>query len=165
MARTSGFVDSPWVQVLDPAVFIVVAFVIGMPQLLLHVLRHPFLYIFSSASVSDRVSALRSKLFFYAWRVISPRMDSGHRPNKAPLLSKAYGTTVEIGPGVGDNIKYYGSQVSRLILVEPNINMHPALRTKANESGFFEHDDTLLLLGCGKSESPVSPLVGCLQGS
>lgn len=81
---------------------------------------------------------------------MSPLLDPGDAPKKAPLLKKAYGVVLEIGPGVGDNIKYYvRSQVERLVLVEPNAHMHPRLRAKANEAGYSEADGSLLLLGCG----------------
>lgn len=85
---------------------------------------------------------------------MSPLLDPGDRPIKQPLLRRAYGTVLEIGAGVGDNIKYYDrAQVERLVLVEPNTNMHPALRAKANAAGYFDADGSLLLLGCGGAAS------------
>ena len=97
---------------------------------------------------------------------MSPLLDPGDRPHKAPLLRRAYGTCVEIGPGVGDNIKYYRrDHVERLVLVEPNTNMHPALRAKANESGYYDDDASLLLLGCGGAASDELALAKAGVGS
>ena len=102
---------------------------------------------------------LRSKVFWFMWRVMSPVLDPKDTPNKAPLCAKANGVVLEVGAGVGDNIKYYvRSQVKKLILVEPNLNMHPALQVKAHQSGYFEQDGSLLLLGCGAAPSDESDL-------
>lgn len=151
--------DTPWIQVLMPVAFLAFAAVVAVPPFALHILLHPFQYVFTTASLSERISTLQSKFFYFAWRVMSPVLDPGDKPNKAPLLAKARGTVLEIGPGVGDNIKYYNrSLVHRLILVEPNTNMHAALREKANQSGYFDQDGSLLLLGCGGAASDEKAL-------
>lgn len=44
------------------------------------------------------------------------------------------GTVVEIGPGTGVNMQFYADGV-RVVAIEPNPNMHPVLRTRAEEHG------------------------------
>lgn len=74
-------------------------------------------------------------------------------------MARAHGTVLEIGAGVGSHINsYIRSKVTRLILVEPNANMHAQLRAKANEAGFYENDGSLLLLGCGGAATDETPL-------
>ena len=53
---------------------------------------------------------------------------------KAALLAGLPGTVVEIGPGTGTNLRYYRPG-TRLVAVEPNPHMHPALRTAAARRG------------------------------
>jgi len=126
-------------QYAYPVSFLLIALIIALPPTLLTLLRHPF-------SVFD----IRTIFFAHAWRILSPALDPGDAPHKRPLLAHAHGVVLEIGPGVGDNIKYYErSSISRLVLVEPNGRMHAALRRRAAESGFHECDGTLQLLGCG----------------
>ena len=144
-----GVSDSPYWQAVMPLVITTIAFTVAFPPLLLHLFMNPFTYVVSTISVPERISTLQHKFFYYTYRVLSPMFDARDKPMKTPLLKMARGTVLEVGPGVGDNIKYYTSKVDRLILVEPNTNMHEALRQKAKEAGFVEHDGSLLLLGCG----------------
>lgn len=90
---------------LMPLLFILFSFIIGIPQVLFHLLLNPHVYIVTTTPFSERVTTLRHKFFYYAWRFLSPMLDPGDEPHKAPLLRKAYGQVLEIGPGVGDNIK------------------------------------------------------------
>lgn len=126
-----------------PLIFLLVALLVAIPPTVLDITLHPLLYLVSPALV-------RPKFFFYAWRILSPLLDPGDAPHKAPLVARARDVVLEIGPGVGDNIKYYDREkVTRLVLVEPNRDMHAALREKAREAGFGEEEGTLVLLGCG----------------
>lgn len=54
--------------------------------------------------------------------------------HKRELLGGLEGTVLELGPGTGANLAYYGSRV-RLIGVEPNPHMHPYLRREAAQRG------------------------------
>ncbi|KAI9720768.1 MAG: hypothetical protein M1828_005560 [Chrysothrix sp. TS-e1954] len=151
----------PYAQALFPTVFFTLGIVIALPQFLFNLAFHPLAYLTSP----DPVSVAKSKFFYYAWRVMSPALDPGDKPVKAPLLAKCYGTVVEIGPGVGDNIKYYHrTRVERLVLVEPNTDMHSALRSKANNAGYFEKDASLLILGCGGAASDEPALAAAGVG-
>jgi SAM-dependent methyltransferase len=53
---------------------------------------------------------------------------------KVALLSELSGTVVELGPGTGANLRYYGPDV-RLIAVEPAVAMHEHLRATAARHG------------------------------
>ena len=49
------------------------------------------------------------------------------------LLGGLRGTVLEIGPGTGENLKYYTGV--RWVGLEPNVHMHPYLRERAAELG------------------------------
>lgn len=72
----------------------------------------------------------------FAWgidqvmRAYEPRI--AHR--KQALLGDLTGRILEIGPGTGPNLKYFGPDVS-WIGVEPNPFMHPYLRDEATRNG------------------------------
>ena len=53
---------------------------------------------------------------------------------KTALLGGLPGTVVEIGPGTGPNLRYYRPG-TRLIAIEPNPHMHPALQAAAARRG------------------------------
>lgn len=154
MSFLTKITDSQVYQHIYPLIFLLVAFLVAVAPFTLHFMLHPFTYILSTAPLIARLRTARSKFFYYAWRVLSPMLDPGDAPIKGPLLAKGRGVVLEIGAGVGHNIKYYDRRrVERLILVEPNVDMHPRLRAMANASGYRETDASLLLLGCGGAAS------------
>ncbi len=135
---------------LFPLLFLLVACIGAIPPFIIHLLLRPHVYLVSTASLRTRFSHAKTAFFYFAWRFVSPIMDRDDGPHKAALLAQAYGTVLEIGAGVGDNIKYLTrNRITRLVLVEPNIHMHAALRKKANAADFREDQGSLLLLGCG----------------
>ncbi len=83
---------------------------------------------------------------------------------KAALLGGLRGTVVELGPGAGANLRYYGPGV-RLIAVEPSVAMHDRLRAEAARRGvsievvraFGEAVD----LPDGRADAVVGTLVLC----
>lgn len=94
------------------------------------------------------------------------RVDERTAIRKAPLLASCSGTVLEIGAGVGNNIKYFQrSQIKQLIVVEPNAFMHAALRENARASGFTETDGSLVVLGCGGDAKHEATVVSALGGS
>lgn len=153
-------------QVLIPLAFFLVGMSIAVPPLLVHLCFHPFIYFISTEPVSKRLKLVSQKLFFYQWRVLAPLLNKEEMKIKQPLMARAYGTTLEIGAGVGTHLKGYSrSKVTRLILVEPNASMHPSLRENANAAGFTESDGSLLLLGCGGAAADETPLALAGVGS
>lgn len=160
--------QQPPIIYLMPLLFLAFAFIVALPPMTLHLLFNPQLYLVTTTPFTDRITTAKHKFFYYSWRFMSPLLDPGDEPIKAPLLRKAYGAVLEVGPGVGDNIKYYRrGKVQRLVLVEPNTNMHERLRAKANAAGFYEGDGSLLLLGCGGSaaDEKALALAGVGEGS
>jgi len=53
---------------------------------------------------------------------------------KSRLLGQTPATAVELGSGSGANLRYLPRGI-RLIAIEPNVHMHPALRRRAAERG------------------------------
>lgn len=159
----------PYLAMLKPLVFLIYMLILGLPPLALHLLLHPLTYLPSRKHpLRTQLAALRSKFFALSWSGLSPMLDPQDAPLKGPLLARAYGTVLEIGPGVGDNIKYYTrSAVARLILVEPNVNMHMELRARAAAAGYNDKDGSLLLLGCGGAAADEHALAaaGITEGS
>ncbi|WP_436793818.1 class I SAM-dependent methyltransferase [Actinospongicola halichondriae] len=60
----------------------------------------------------------------------APQIHAQHGARKAEVLGAMTGTVVEIGPGTGPNMRYYAPGV-KVIAIEPNPNMHDALRASA----------------------------------
>lgn len=54
------------------------------------------------------------------------------RERKAQVIGAMTGTVVELGPGTGVNLPHYAPGV-KVLAVEPNPNMHPRLRARAEE--------------------------------
>lgn len=83
---------------------------------------------------------------------------------KRELLSPLQGTVVEIGPGLGVNLRYYRSGV-RWIGLEPNHHMHRRLRQEAKRCGIEAELRTACAeitgLPGGSVDAVVSTLVFC----
>ena len=78
-------------------------------------------------SLGKRVHALFLERFMGRYeRLVEPR--------KRDLLGGLEGDVLEIGPGAGSNFRFYDRGV-RLLGVEPNPNLHPDLRRKADTRG------------------------------
>lgn len=74
----------------------------------------------------------RRRSRFEAWLLDSSatQVHRQHGRRKAEVLGALTGRVVEIGPGTGANMRYYGPAV-RVIGIEPNPGMHPRLREEA----------------------------------
>jgi SAM-dependent methyltransferase len=63
-------------------------------------------------------------------------------PDVEKVLSNAHGVVVDVGSGSGDWLYLFSeernSNISKLYLVEPNTDFHPALRRKIEELGFAD---------------------------
>lgn len=93
--------------------------------------------------------------------------DSVHRSvgdRKAEAIGAMSGTVVEIGPGTGVNMRYYGDDV-HVIGIEPNPDMHPRLHRHADEHGVDLEIRTIkgerLDVGDGEADGVVGTLVLC----
>ena len=74
-----------------------------------------------------RVRGSVNALFFTA---LDRYLDRLLRPHKRAVFSDLPPRVVELGPGVGANLRYLAAG-TRLIAVEPNPAMHPRLRARA----------------------------------
>ncbi|MGH2684558.1 MAG: class I SAM-dependent methyltransferase, partial [Actinomycetota bacterium] len=63
-------------------------------------------------------------------RMAQPAEKAGMRDMRAELLSEARGRTLEIGAGTGLNLAQYGSEVTELVLLEPDPFMAKRLRRR-----------------------------------
>jgi SAM-dependent methyltransferase len=103
---------------------------------------------------------------WFAWLMyrISDGYDGLLRDRKQRLLCDLCGTILEIGPGTGANLKYYGPGV-RWIGFEPNLSMHAYVRREAAarnitidlRQGAAERLD----FEAGSADAVVSTLVLC----
>lgn len=73
---------------------------------------------------------------FNAWffQALDGYMHGKYCEIKSRLLQQTPATVVERGPGSGANFRYL-PHGTRLIAIEPNVHMHPALRRRAAERG------------------------------
>ncbi len=62
------------------------------------------------------------------------QMHARYGARKAEVVGAMRGTVVEIGPGTGNNLRYYAAGTS-VIAIEPNPAMHGRLRKHAREHG------------------------------
>lgn len=63
------------------------------------------------------------------------------------LVAKASGTVLEIGPGSGNQLaRYDRSKIDRIYGVEPNVDLHAALRATIKECGL---SDVYTIVPCG----------------
>ena len=55
------------------------------------------------------------------------------------LIAKAHGTVLELGPGSGSQLPHYDiSKIDRIYGVEPNVELHDALRSKVKKHGLSD---------------------------
>lgn len=63
------------------------------------------------------------------------------------LVAKAYGTVLEVGPGSGTQLPRYDlSKINRVYGVEPNVDLHDALRANIKKHGL---SDIYTIVPCG----------------
>jgi hypothetical protein len=155
----SKFLSAKAMNLIMPLIFTADGLVAGFVPTLIEVILHPFTYIFTTTPFPTRYAKLRRIFFYYSWQSISGMIDRGDAEVKVPVIQKAKGVVLEIGAGLGVNIKYYKRElVNQLILVEPNLAMHPLLLAEANKYKYYENDGSLLLLGCGGAASDEKEL-------
>jgi ubiquinone/menaquinone biosynthesis C-methylase UbiE len=73
----------------------------------------------------------------FAWgydRFQQASLDAGMDEKRHDLLSRAQGRTLEIGSGTGLNLDHYGTEVSELVLTEPDPHMLRLLQRKTRGS-------------------------------
>lgn len=90
-----------------------------------------------------------------------------HGRLKGEIIGAMTGTIVELGPGAGANMRYYGSGV-HVIGIEPNPAMHDRLTANADRSGVDLEIRTLhgesIDVADGAADAVVATLVLCGVG-
>lgn len=77
---------------------------------------------------------IRSRIEARLLDAAAPQNHEVYGERKSAVIGAMTGTVVELGPGTGPNMRYYGDDV-RVIGIEPNPVMHEPLRAKAEASG------------------------------
>ncbi len=118
----------------------------------------------SSTLDVHRPNRVRGPLNAVFFTVLEPYLDRLSRSRKTALLQRLPRTVVELGPGVGANLRYLPAG-TRLIAIEPNPAMHPRLVARAARAHVdlevhgesAEHID----LPDGSVDAVISSLVLC----
>jgi ubiquinone/menaquinone biosynthesis C-methylase UbiE len=77
---------------------------------------------------------IRARLNAWLFSALDGLMHRHYGARKARLFGSLPQTVVELGPGCGANFRYLQPGI-RVIAVEPNLHMHPALRASARKRG------------------------------
>jgi SAM-dependent methyltransferase len=77
---------------------------------------------------------IRGRLNAWFFAALDGYMHWKYRKIKSRLFQQVPATVVELGSGAGANLRYL-PRGTRLIAIEPNVRMHPALRRRAAEQG------------------------------
>ncbi|KAF6220452.1 hypothetical protein HO133_002884 [Letharia lupina] len=93
-------------------------------------------------------SKLSERIFGKLWLRIDETIAAGELETDLPkLVAKAYGTVVEVGPGSGNQLPRYDiSKIDRIYGVEPNVDLHDALRSNVKVNGL---SDVYTIVPCG----------------
>lgn len=81
-------------------------------------------------------SDFKDAWFAQTWRQFGPLIRQKASLQVAPLLSQAYGTIIDIGPGSGEWVSQFDSEkIVKIYGVEPNKEHHPLLRERVKAAG------------------------------
>ena len=117
--------------------------VLGPVFLILNAIRDP--------SILKSVTSARRAAFAGIWKNMADPIDKRYAKYKKPLLGEVSGTVIDLGSGLGQNLKYFNaSKIAKLYLIEPNPGMHQGLRENARKAGFG--DGQFEIVGCGAEE-------------
>jgi len=123
--------------------FLAMGVVLGPVFLFLNAIRDP--------SILKSTTSARRAAFAGIWKNMADPIDKRYAKYKKPLLGEVSGTVIDLGSGLGQNLKYFdASKVTKLYLIEPNPGMHQGLRENARKAGF--RDGQLEIVGCGAEE-------------
>ncbi|KAI0072621.1 hypothetical protein K474DRAFT_1650758 [Panus rudis PR-1116 ss-1] len=101
----------------------------------------------------------------YVWNAYGDGVDTNSGPVKKSLITPyAKGVVLDLGAGHGHTVNHLDhSKVNKYIALEPNVLMHPHIRTLAQKAGFTESEGTLQILPYGIED--LSSIVSALGGS
>lgn len=87
------------------------------------------------------------------WATFGPRGREMAEPAVGPLLKKADGVVIDIGPGSGEWVSLFSPDknpnIRKIFGIEPNYEHHPALRRRVQEAGL---EDIYEILGVGAED-------------
>ncbi|KAG6809997.1 hypothetical protein H0H92_013779 [Tricholoma furcatifolium] len=108
-----------------------------------------------SPSILLRPSSISRIFMSKLWIALGSGIDTNLRPTKEHLITpNAHGVVLDIGAGYGHTTAYLDRKlVTKYVALEPNTFMHPRLREAGNAAGFFESDDTFIILACGAEDT------------
>ncbi|CAD6576928.1 MAG: hypothetical protein ASARMPREDX12_008052 [Alectoria sarmentosa] len=107
---------------------------------------------------------LIDRIFGKVWLRIDKVIAAGELETNLPaLINKAYGTVLEVGPGSGNQLPRYDvSRIDRIYGVEPNPDLHDALRATIKQHGL---SDVYTIVPCGVEDSAELAHYGIRAGS
>ncbi|KAJ8092664.1 hypothetical protein PM082_006992 [Marasmius tenuissimus] len=80
--------------------------------------------------------------------------EEGRQVKEALITPYAKGVVLDLGAGHGHTVDFLvRSKVTTYIALEPNHDMHPLLRQRANAAGYLESDGSFILVPCSASET------------
>jgi ubiquinone/menaquinone biosynthesis C-methylase UbiE len=98
-------------------------------------------------------------------RMMAGPEKAGLREHRQQLLSSARGRVLEIGGGTGANLAFYGDQVQKLTVTEPEPPMARRVQERLGENGaareFVQAPAEMLPFEDGSFDTAVSTLVLC----
>ncbi|KAI4854452.1 hypothetical protein E4T44_00165 [Aureobasidium sp. EXF-8845] len=99
------------------------------------------------------VAAFKKVWFARFWAWLGPRNREGAAEHVVPLLKRARGICLDVGPGTGEWLDLYAlaqnPHVSKIYGIEPNHELHAALEASVRKAGL---SDIYEIIGCGVEE-------------
>jgi len=94
---------------------------------------------------------VKDVLFKYQWQIIGARANKTYKGDKSAMYQRARGVCVEVGAGTGHLVDAYDVQnVTKVYAVEPNVELHAALRERADSLPIGKKYE---IVGCGMEDS------------
>ncbi|MDV6235566.1 class I SAM-dependent methyltransferase [Leptospira ellisii] len=82
----------------------------------------------------NKGNPVRGRINAYFFKIMEGYMHRKYGRTKRELFDSLPDVVVELGPGVGPNLRYY-KKGTKLIAIEPNPHMHPLLKRNAEYYG------------------------------
>jgi SAM-dependent methyltransferase len=111
--------------------------------------------------------AFKNAWFAAVWAIFGPMFAHGGSPMVGPLMAKATGVVLDIGPGAGDWVHLFNfekngkTEITKIYGIEPNTALHAGLREKVKKAGL---EDVYEIVAAGAQELGNSEL-GIERGS
>ncbi|KAL8689960.1 MAG: hypothetical protein Q9218_004492 [Villophora microphyllina] len=145
---------------VEPFVFLLIAlyslssFIEGLDEQQLTHSPGTILTVFNVIFIKRRPQDLLSwskysdQVFSGFWLRMAPIFARRELDSPVPsLIASAHGTVLEIGPGSGNQLpRYTPSKIHKIYGIEPNKNLHPALRAAIKKAGL---SDVYTVVPCG----------------